>query len=110
MNYVMVTLGNIAKEKKTMTDEYLLERGYKQYKPHDYVPVSRRDKWWNPFTYHYETQVTMFEGEKALNLEFFSDWTLEEVEKFMEDMFEKMKLNYYESWSGNRRVRPDESE
>ena len=52
----------------------------------------------------------MFEGEKALNLEFFSDWTLEEVEKFMEDMFEKMKLNYYESWSGNRRVRPDESE
>ena len=33
MNYVMVTLGNIAKEKKTMTDEYLLERGYKQYKP-----------------------------------------------------------------------------
>ena len=74
------------------------------------MPVSRRDKWWNPFTYHYETQVTMFEGEKALNLEFFSDWTLEEVEKFMEDMFEKMKLNYYESWSGNRRVRPDESE
>ena len=142
MNCAVVTLGNIAKEKKIMTDEYLLERGYAQYKPtqfdnesvvarfqkrfdddfgkkyfidvlkwsHDYVPVSRRDKWWKPFTYHYETQVSMFEGEKALNLEFFSDWTLEEVEKFMEDMFEKMKLNNYESWSGNRRVKPDESE
>ena len=138
MNYVMVTLGNIAKEKKTMTDEYLLERGYKQYKPtqfdnesvvarfqkrfdddfgkkyfidvlkwsHDYVPVNKRDKWWKPFTYCYETQVSMFKEEKSLNLEFFSDWTLEEVEKYMEEMFEKMKLNYYESWSGERRTRP----
>ena len=70
-----------------MTDEYLIERGYKKYEPtrfdnesvvarfqkrfdddfgkkyfidvlkwsHDYVPVDRRDKWWKPFTYHYET-------------------------------------------------------
>ena len=121
-----------------MTDEYLIEQGYKKYNPtpfdneyvvarfqkrfdddfgkkyfinvlkwsHDYVPVNRRDKWWKPFAYCYETQVTMFEGEKALNLEFFSDWTLEEVEKYMEEMFEKMKLNYYESWSGERRTRP----
>lgn len=123
-----------------MTDEYLLERGYKQYEStqfdnksvvasfqkrfdddfgkkyfidvikwsHDYVPANKRDKWWKPFTYHYEIQVTMFESEKSLNLEFFSDWALEEVEKFMEDMFEKMKLNYYESWNGDRRVRPNE--
>ena len=73
---------------------------------HDYVPVNRRDKWWKPFTYCYETQVSMFKEEKSLNLEFFSDWTLEEVEKYMEEMFEKMKLNYYESWSGERRTRP----
>lgn len=73
---------------------------------HDYVPVNRRDKWWKPFTYCYETQVSMFEEEKSLNLEFFSDWTLEEVEKYIEEMFEKMKLNYYESWSGERRTRP----
>jgi hypothetical protein len=31
---------------------------------------------------------------------------LEEVEKYMEEMFEKMKVNYYESWSGERRTRP----
>lgn len=71
----------------------------------EYVPVERRDKWWKPFTYHYETQVTMFEDAKALNLEFFSDWTLEEVEKYMEDLFDKMNLNYYETWDGERRVR-----
>ena len=72
---------------------------------HDYVPVDRRDKWWKPFTYHYETQITMFEDAKALNLEFFSDWTLEEVEKYMEDLFDKMNLNYYETWNGERRTR-----
>ena len=48
----------------------------------------------------------MFEDRKALNFEFFSDWTLEEVEQFMEDLFEKMQPNYYESWDENRGVRP----
>ena len=48
----------------------------------------------------------MFEDAKALNLEFFSDWTLEEVEKYMEDLFDKMKPNYYESWDEERGVRP----
>ena len=124
--------------KKIMNDNYLLEHGYKEYKPtpfdnssvvarfqkrfdddfgkkyfidvlkysNDYVPANRRDEWWKPFSYYYETQVTLFKEEKALNLEFFSDWTLEEVEKFMEEMFENMKLNYYESWDGDRRIRP----
>lgn len=72
----------------------------------EYVPVERRDKWWKPFTYHYETQITMFEDQKPLNFEFFSDWTLEEVEQFMEDLFEKMQPNYYESWDEKRGVRP----
>lgn len=124
-----------------MTNEYLIERGYKQYAPtpfdneyvitrfqkrfddefgkkyfidvvkwsHDYVPKERRDDWWKPFTYCYETQISLFDEEKHINLEFFSDWTVEEVEKFMKDMFEKMKLNYYETWDGNRRVRSVDS-
>ena len=48
----------------------------------------------------------MYEEEKPIDMEFFSDWTIEEVEKFVEEMFEKMKPNYYESWEGERRVRP----
>lgn len=72
----------------------------------DYVPKGRRDSWWTPFTYTYEVQVTMHEEENALNLEFFSGWTLENVENFMKDFFEKMKPNYYESWNEERGVRP----
>ena len=73
---------------------------------HEYVPVDRRDKWWKQYTYAYEVQLSMFEQGKAMNIEFFSDWTLEEVEKYMEDLCKKMKPNYYESWDEKRGVRP----
>lgn len=113
-----------------MTDEYLLERGYKEYPtlPFDSnfvvaryqkrfddnigkkyfinavkhswydVPEHKRNKWWVPFTYEYEVQVTMFEEEKPINLQFFSGWSLEEVETFMAEFFNKMYPNYYEIW------------
>lgn len=122
-----------------MSDEYLLERGYKQYKQtphldndsivakfqkrfdddfgkkyfidvakwsHDYVPEYRRDKWWKPFGYACHLYVTMFEEEKPIYLEFGTSWTVEEVEEFAEDFFNKMKPNYYESWDEERSVRP----
>lgn len=123
-----------------MNDEYLLERGYKEYKPtpyldndsivakfqkrfdddfgkkyfidiskwsHDYVPTWRRDKWWEPFSYEYDLYVTMFEEDKPIYLKFGTSWTLEEVENFAENFFNKMELNYYESWDGHRSVRPN---
>lgn len=114
-----------------MKDEYLLERGYKQYQPipvldneyivarfqkrfdddigkkyfidvkkwsHDYIPKSRRDELWEHFSYEYECYITMFDEEKPINFEFGTSWTLEEVENFMENFFEKIKPNYYETW------------
>lgn len=113
-----------------ITDEYLLERGYKEYPPtpfdnnsivarfqkmfddnngkkyfidvvkwsHHFVPLDKRDKWWKPFGYEYETQITMYEDEKPINIKFFANWELEDVEKFMEDFFYKMELNYYKTW------------
>lgn len=123
-----------------MNDEYLLERGYKQYKPmphldsdlivakfqkrfdddfgkkyfidvvkwsHDFIPKDRRDEWWKPYTYSYEVYTTMFENEDAMKIDFYSSWTLEQVEKFMEDFFDKMEPNYYESWDEERGVRPN---
>lgn len=123
-----------------MDDKYLLERGYKQYKPlpvidnesivakfqkrfdddfgkkyfidvakwsHDYIPADRRDEWWTPYSYAYHLYVTMFEEkEKPIYLEFGTSWTLEEVEKFAEDFFNKMEPNYYEDWDERRAVRP----
>ena len=72
---------------------------------HEFVPQHQRNEWWEPFTYTYEVYTTMFSDE-AMQIEFYSSWTLEQVEKFMEDFFEKMKPNYYESWDEERGVRP----
>lgn len=74
---------------------------------HDFVPEYRRDKWWKPFTYEYEVYTTMFSDEEPMQIQFYSSWTLEQVEKFMEEFFEKMKPNYYESWDEVRGVRPE---
>jgi hypothetical protein len=65
---------------------------------YDYIPECHRDKWWKPFGYSYNLYVTMFKEEKPVFFEFGTSWTIEEVEKFAEDFFEKMKPNYYETW------------
>lgn len=123
-----------------MNDEYLFERGYKQYPPtpildndsivakfqkrfdddfgkkyfidvikwsRDYIPEHHRNKWWEPFGYEYRSYVTMFDKESPIHLRFGTSWTLEEVERYMENFFEKMKPNYYESWDEQRGVRPE---
>ena len=72
----------------------------------DYVPEFRRDKWWEPFSYVCHLYVEMFEEGKPIYFEFGTSWTIEEVEKFAEDFFDKMKPNYYESWNEERGVRP----
>ena len=123
-----------------ITDEYLLERGYKQHKPtpvidsdlivakfqkrfdddfgkkyfidvlkwsHNFVPEYHRDKWWKPFSYAYHLYVTMFEEEKPIYFEFGTSWTIEEVENFAEEFFDKMKPNYYEDWDEYRATRPE---
>lgn len=75
----------------------------------DFIPESQRGDWWTPFKYTYEVQVTFDENEKALNLEFFSDWPIDKVEEFMENFFNTMGPNYYESWDTERRhTRPEE--
>lgn len=74
---------------------------------HAYVPSSRRDEYWKPFSYEYHCHISMFEEDKSIYLTFGTSWTLEEVEKYMEDIFEKMKPNYYESWDETRAVRPE---
>lgn len=111
-----------------MTNEFLIEKGYYRYDPtpfdvdavvdrfqkrfdddlgkkyfinvvrysNDYIPEDRRGEWWTPFSYEYEVQVE--KEEKPINLHFFANWTLEDVEAFINDFFEKMHLDYYERW------------
>lgn len=122
-----------------MTDEYLLERGYKKYPPtpfdnknivarfqkrfdddfgkkyfidilrwsHDYIPMSCRSEDFEIYGYEYEIYFSMYQEEKDLKFTFYNNWSIEDVEKFAEDFFEKMKPNYYEDWNDNRRVRPE---
>lgn len=121
-----------------MTDEYLTNRGYKEYPPssidneyivalfqkrfddefgkkyfidvkkwsQNFIPEHRRGEWWKPFSYEYGLYTTFNGEENPINISFGSSWTIEEVEKFAEDFFNKMKPNYYESWDGKRRVKP----
>ena len=63
---------------------------------HHFVPEDRRDEYWKPYSFEYGLQVSVGEDEKSINLQFFSSWTLEQVEEFVEDFFTKMKINYYE--------------
>lgn len=72
----------------------------------DYIPMSYRNDDWEPYGYEYEVHISMYEEDRDLKFTFFNNWSLECVENFMEDFFEKMKPNYYESWDGNRRERP----
>lgn len=74
----------------------------------DYIPIFHRGKDWELYSYEYEIHFSMYEEERTLSLTFFNNWTIEEVEKFVEDFFEKMKPNYYEDWDDRRGVRPDE--
>ena len=57
--------------------------------------------------YEFEMQVTIGEGNKVINMRYFCDWTLDDVEKFAADFFDKMKINYYEI-GDERHVRPVE--
>ena len=77
---------------------------------YEFVPIEKRDKWWKPFVYEYETQICMHNDEKTINLHFYSSWNIAEVEQFMEKYFEQMQPSYYELWNGERRVRPQREE
>jgi hypothetical protein len=69
----------------------------------DFIPENRRDRWWQPFTYEYEVQVSVGEDDRSINLDFFSSWTIEQVEEFMENFFDKMQPNYYELFDNEER-------
>ena len=71
----------------------------------DFIPVERRDEYWQPYSYEYEVQISMYDENSTIDLHFHSDWNLDKVEEFMTEFFEKMCVDYYELWDGQRRVR-----
>ena len=121
----------------TMTEEYILNKGYRKYPPtefdsdivvckyqkrfddeigkkyfidilkynNSFVPKEKRTEPWEEYSYEYETQVTFGNKQSTIDFTFFADWTLEAVEQFLADFFDKMGINYYEI-GDERNIRP----
>lgn len=111
-----------------MTDEYILSKGYHEYKPthFDSPGVEKRFqkrfdddkgkkyfidiKKWEPIThphtgevfdlgYECETQMYKKDTHDAVNFDFLSSWDLDSVEEFMEKQFATGMFDYYEVWN-----------
>lgn len=50
--------------------------------------------------YSYEIETQMNKKDKAFNVDLLSSWNdnIDEVEQFIEDMWNKLELDYYERW------------
>lgn len=55
----------------------------------DYIPL-----------YSYEIETQLNKDDKAFNIELLSHWndSLDEVEQFIDEIWTKLKLDYYERW------------
>ena len=58
----------------------------------------KQQDWYKPYSYTYSCQLYEKETHAPINLEFFSDWSIERVESFVERLFQNGELDYYEKW------------
>lgn len=63
-----------------------------------FVPPDRRDKWWHRYSYEYSTQLYGKGTHDAIDFLYHSSWTLEAVEKNLEQLFATGLFDYYEEW------------
>lgn len=107
-------------------DQFFIDKGYKEYPPSGFhnqciakcfqkrfddeigkkyfIDVNKWD--WTPFsdrvpfdtTYEFTTQLYQKDKHEAVNLDFHSSWSLEDVEEYMEKIFASGMWDYYERW------------
>jgi len=53
-------------------------------------------------TYEYETQFYKKGTHDAVNIEFICSWSIEDVEDYLEKLFETGLFEHYELWDGTR--------
>lgn len=56
----------------------------------------KQQDWYNQYSYEYSCQLYKKGSHAPLNMLFFSDWNLEDVENFVESLFATGQLDYYE--------------
>lgn len=65
----------------------------------EWFPVSEKNKdRYVPYSYTYSCQLYKKGIHAAVNMEFLSDWTVAQVEDFVEKLFQNGELDYYEEW------------
>lgn len=63
----------------------------------EWFSVSEKNKErYVPYSYTYSCQLYKKDTHAPVNMEFFSDWTIEQVEEFVERLFQNGELDYYE--------------
>lgn len=73
------------------------EVGKKYFVDAKILDFSFTDRIKEDFHIEYECQLYQKGTHDAFNVTFI-DWTIEQVESFIEDMFQNGKLDYYEEW------------
>ena len=58
----------------------------------------KQQEWYKPFQYDYSCQLYKKDSHAPVNMEFFSDWMIEQVEEFVERLFQNGELDYYEKY------------
>ena len=58
----------------------------------------KQQEWYTPYSYEFSCQLYKKDTHSVMNIEFFSDWTIEQVEDFVESLFQNRDLGYYERW------------
>lgn len=55
--------------------------------------------WYKSYSYEYSCQLYKKDTHDALDIDFHSSWTIEQVEEFVEKLFQSGELDYYERWN-----------
>lgn len=58
----------------------------------------KQEEWYKPYHYTFSCQLYKKGTHAPVNMEFFSDWAIEQVEEFVEKLFQDGELDYYERW------------
>ena len=58
----------------------------------------KHNDWYEPYSYTYSCQLYKKGTYAPVDMEFFSDWAIGQVEKFVENLFQNGELDYYEEF------------
>lgn len=113
--------------KSNMTDDELIEHGYKEYKPtsfdHEsvekcfqkrfdddigkkyFITVRKWSGWTHPYNglavpagYEASVQFCSADTDDPISMTFHASWRLTDVEKYVEALFQTGLFRYYEKW------------